>query len=329
MAEMTDGSHGATIFGCSGPVLLAEEAALFREADPWGFILFGRNVESPAQLSALTAALRASVGRDAPVLIDQEGGRVQRLTPPHWAQHLPALDQAEAAGPDNLERSFYLRFRLIAAELHAVGIDVDCAPLLDVAGPQTHPFLKNRCYGTDSASVFVAARAAAEGLMDGGVLPVVKHMPGHGRASVDSHHSLPRVTAGLDVLEAIGSIDVPVTIINGRRDEFRIHERRFLAANDAARLVVLDDAGHISNLNRPKRFTKELRAAFERAERPPLVVAYPTIPSPAVPELGRRRADHFVCGRPFTVMQRSSRDQSLSAPGPRNFSKPLGSFMLE
>ena len=202
MAEMTDGSHGATIFGCSGPVLLAEEAAFFREADPWGFILFGRNVETPAQLSALTAALRASVGRDAPVLIDQEGGRVQRLTPPHWAQHLPALDQAEAAGPDHLARSFYLRFRLIAAELHAVGIDVDCAPLLDVAGPQTHPFLKNRCYGTDFASVVVAARAAAAGLMDGGVLPVVKHMPGHGRASVDSHHSLPRVTAGFDVLEA-------------------------------------------------------------------------------------------------------------------------------
>lgn len=199
---MTEGTHGATIFGCSGPVLLPEEAAFFREADPWGFILFGRNVETPAQLGALTAALRAAVGRAAPVLIDQEGGRVQRLTPPHWAQWLPALDQAEAAGPDQLARSFYLRFRLIAAELHAVGIDADCAPLADIAGPGTHPFLKNRCYGIDAASVSIAARAAAEGLMAGGVLPVLKHIPGHGRASVDSHLTLPRVEAPLDALEA-------------------------------------------------------------------------------------------------------------------------------
>lgn len=199
---MTQGDHGAYIFGCSGPALSPDEAAFFREADPWGFILFGRNVEDPAQLAALTRALRDSVGRDAPVLIDQEGGRVQRLAPPHWAQWLPVLDQVAAAGPGQAARSLYLRFRLIAAELRAVGIDVNCAPLADIAGPATHPFLRNRCYGTDAASVAANARAAADGMLAGGVLPVLKHLPGHGRATVDSHLSLPRVEAPLAELEA-------------------------------------------------------------------------------------------------------------------------------
>ncbi|MCA8881605.1 MAG: glycoside hydrolase family 3 protein [Rhodobacteraceae bacterium] len=194
-------TEGAFIFGCEGPILSAREAAFFRETQPWGFILFGRNVESPAQLSVLTASLRDSVGRDAPVLIDQEGGRVQRMGPPHWRSWLPALDQV-AAAPQAAARSMYLRFRLIAAELRTAGIDVDCAPLADIAGVTTHPFLKNRCYGTDAAGVAEAARAAADGLMAGGVLPVLKHIPGHGRATVDSHLDLPRVAAGLDELDA-------------------------------------------------------------------------------------------------------------------------------
>ncbi|PWR03116.1 beta-hexosaminidase [Meridianimarinicoccus roseus] len=189
-------STGATIFGCSGPVLTGQEAAFFRQADPWGFILFARNVEAPAQLSALCDALRGTVGREAPILVDQEGGRVQRLRPPHWRDWPPALEQAAQVGA----RGMYLRARIMAHELHAVGIDANCAPLADIAGADTHPFLRNRCYGTTPGTVISSARATAEGLLAGGVLPVLKHLPGHGRATVDSHLDLPRVTAPLDEL---------------------------------------------------------------------------------------------------------------------------------
>ena len=188
--------HGATILGCLGPVLAPDEAAFFRDADPWGFILFARNVETPGQLRRLTEDLRAAVGRDAPVLIDQEGGRVQRMRAPHWREWLPPLDQV-AATPAGYERGLWLRYRMIAAELRAAGIDANCAPCLDIAGPLTHPFLRNRCLGEDAATVTRAGRAVAEGLLAGGVLPVMKHMPGHGRAAVDSHHDVPRVTAPL------------------------------------------------------------------------------------------------------------------------------------
>lgn len=192
----------ATVLGCSGPQLTADEAAFYRDAAPWGFILFARNVETPDQLRRLTGDLRAAVGRDAPVLVDQEGGRVQRLRAPHWREYLPPLDQvAQTAGPA-MERGIRLRYQLIAEELRAVGIDVDCAPSADIALADTHPFLRNRCFGEDAETVIRAARACAEGLMAGGVLPVVKHMPGHGRATLDSHHELPRSTAPLDVLEA-------------------------------------------------------------------------------------------------------------------------------
>lgn len=196
------GPASATILGCDGPALSTDEAAFFRDADPWGFILFARNVETPGQLARLTAGLRDSVGRDAPVLVDQEGGRVQRLRAPHWREWLPPLDQVAAAGPAGFERALWLRYRLIAAELGAVGIDADCAPSADIAGADTHPFLRNRCFGADAATVARAARAAALGLLAGGVLPVVKHMPGHGRAVVDSHRHLPRVSASLDILMA-------------------------------------------------------------------------------------------------------------------------------
>ncbi len=192
----------AAIFGCAGPSLAREEAAFFREADPWGFILFARNVEHPAQVARLTADLRAAVGRDAPILVDQEGGRVQRLRAPHWREWLPPLDQAGQVAAGALSRSFWLRGRVIAAELAAVGIDTCCAPSGDIAGPATHPFLKNRCYGTAAASVIPPARAMADGLLAGGVLPVVKHIPGHGRATVDSHHEPPRVQAALSDLRA-------------------------------------------------------------------------------------------------------------------------------
>lgn len=191
----------AAIFGCAGPVLLAEERAFFREVDPFGFILFARNIETPEQVARLTADLRDAVGRDAPILIDQEGGRVQRMRAPHWREWLPPLDMlAQASDP---ERAIYLQMRLIADELRAVGVDANCAPCADVAQAQTHPFLRNRCYGEDAAAVTRFARAAADGLLAGGVLPVVKHLPGHGRAIADSHKDLPQVDASRDELARI------------------------------------------------------------------------------------------------------------------------------
>ena len=193
----------AAIFGCAGLTLGRDEAAFFREADPFGFIVFARNVDTPAQLSRLTADLRAAVGRDAPVLVDQEGGRVQRLRTPHWREWQPPLDAIRAA-PDlhTATRAMELRARLIAHELRAVGIDANCAPVADIADEFTHPFLRNRCYGTDAGAVITIAAAVARGLLSGGVLPVIKHLPGHGRSHADTHHDLPTVTVDRATLAA-------------------------------------------------------------------------------------------------------------------------------
>ena len=182
----------AAILAPAGTGLTMRERAFFRDADPFGFILFARNVDSPRQLSALTAALRQAVGRDALVLIDQEGGRVQRLRPPHWRDWPPPLQQVADAG-DRAARVMFLRAALIGAELREVGIDTNCAPCADVAGLQTHPFLRNRCYGDSPGAVARMARATADGLMAGGCLPIVKHMPGHGAAALDSHLTVPLV----------------------------------------------------------------------------------------------------------------------------------------
>ncbi|MEE4346781.1 MAG: beta-N-acetylhexosaminidase [Paracoccaceae bacterium] len=192
---------GATILDAEGLRLSADEKAFFREADPFGFILFARNIDTPDQVRALCADLREAVGRDAVITIDQEGGRVQRLRAPQWREWLSALDHVAAAG-ERAAEAMYLRFRIIAAELRALGVDSNCAPLADIASDITHPFLKNRCYGTDPAQVAAMGRAVANGLLDGGVLPVLKHIPGHGRATADSHLDLPRVTAPLDDLRA-------------------------------------------------------------------------------------------------------------------------------
>jgi len=181
---------GAYIFGCAGTELEVEEAAFFRDADPWGFILFARNIESAGQVKRLTHDLRASVQRDAPFLIDQEGGRVQRYRAPIGRDWPAPLDHAHLG-----QRTIWIRNRLIAAELMELGIDVNCTPCADIARDETHPFLRNRCYGTSADDVIPLVRAAAEGLMAGGVLPVIKHMPGHGRAVVDSHLNLPLVSA--------------------------------------------------------------------------------------------------------------------------------------
>lgn len=194
-------AKSATILGCLGPVLSRAEAAFFAEVAPVGFILFARNVETPDQVRRLTGDLRDAVGWQAPIFVDQEGGRVQRLRAPHWREWLPPLDQVAKAGPDRAARSMYLRSYLIGREHLAIGIDGNCAPCADMARADTHPFLRNRCYGEDIETVVKISRAVAEGLSDAGVFPVMKHMPGHGLGTLDSHHDLPHVTASRAVLE--------------------------------------------------------------------------------------------------------------------------------
>jgi beta-N-acetylhexosaminidase len=195
----------ACILGCQGPVLSREETAFFRDVKPWGFILFARNVERPDQVRKLVDALRDTVGRaDAPVLIDQEGGRVQRLKPPHWPAYPPGRAYGRVAGNDPLLKREITRLgaRLIAYDLASLGINVDCVPVLDVPDPQGHEIIGDRAYGDTPQEVAYLGRAAAEGLIAGGVLPVIKHIPGHGRAKADSHLELPVVDAGFDELDA-------------------------------------------------------------------------------------------------------------------------------
>jgi len=195
----------AVVFGCAGTRLAPAEAALFRAADPLGFILFRRNVESPAQVRALVDELRSVVGRaDAPVLVDQEGGRVQRLRGPAW----PPLPPARAIGDlalrdqDAGRRAAFLLGRILAAELRPLGIDVNCVPVADVTAPGTTEAIGDRAFGDDPATVTALAGALAAGTLSGGLLPVVKHLPGHGRAVVDSHHETPHVDASRADLEA-------------------------------------------------------------------------------------------------------------------------------
>ncbi len=193
---------GAYILGCAGPTLSGPEAAFFREADPWGFILFQRNIQTPDQTRALTRALREAVGRDAPILIDQEGGRVQRMWGPAWRVWHPALDQAGDSPVELAAEGMALRTRLIAHELRAIGIDVNCTPLGDIASGETHPVLLNRCYGREPDRVIAIARAVAEAQEECGVLPILKHIPGHGSTGADSHVALPRVEKPRAALEA-------------------------------------------------------------------------------------------------------------------------------
>ena len=191
------------IFGLAGPDLGQGEAAFFRDADPWGFILFSRNIVDPGQLARLTARLREAVGRDAPILVDQEGGRVQRLGPPHWRSWRDVAALFDGADEGRALEAARLRYRIIADELAHVGIDVNCAPLLDVRAPEGHEIIGTRALGQAAEDVARRGRAVCEGLLGGGVLPVVKHIPGHGRAMVDSHLDLPRVATGLADLDRI------------------------------------------------------------------------------------------------------------------------------
>ncbi|MEO1292612.1 MAG: beta-N-acetylhexosaminidase [Pseudomonadota bacterium] len=196
----------ATILGCAGPELSEDERAFFADAQPWGFILFARNVESKDQLHALTTALRESVGWNAPILIDQEGGRVARLKPPTWRDWEPVGTLAQRLGngsPEALWEALMLRYRLIGGELREVGIDVNCMPLLDVQVPGAHDIVGDRGLSESPEQVAERGTVICEALRSVGVLPVIKHLPGHGRATADSHLSLPVVDAPRDELEAL------------------------------------------------------------------------------------------------------------------------------
>jgi beta-N-acetylhexosaminidase len=193
-------TYGATILDADGLRLSKDEAAFFREANPFGFILFARNIDTPDQVYGLCSQLREAVGRNAPITIDQEGGRVQRLRGPTWTDWAAPLDFIQTAG-DNAERARYLRYRHIAHELQSLTIDSNCAPMVDLIVKDTHQFLRNRCYGTSPGDVATLGRAAANGMLDGGVLPVLKHVPGHGRTDLDSHFDLPRVDTELELLQ--------------------------------------------------------------------------------------------------------------------------------
>lgn len=194
--------------GCEGHALTAAERQFFREMQPWGLILFGRNCRSPEQLRELTAEFRGLVGRkNAPVLIDQEGGRVQRMSPATgpWRKYpAPALfGGLYDENPIHALRAARNIGRLMAKDLSDAGITVNCIPVLDIPAPGSHAIISDRAYAAKPDTLLALARAHVAGFAAGGVLPVVKHMPGHGRATVDSHHELPCVTAARQDLETV------------------------------------------------------------------------------------------------------------------------------
>jgi beta-N-acetylhexosaminidase len=210
----------AFICGLAGVELTVEERAFLRQAQPWGVILFRRNIESPAQLRALTDSVREALGAaGAPILVDQEGGRVQRLAPPHWRGYPSAATFARASADiEGAERLAWLGARLIASDLRDVGVTIDCLPVLDAPQPGAHGVIGDRAYSCEPISVARIGRAAARGLLDGGVLPVMKHIPGHGRARADSHMELPVVDASraelerVDFVPFIANADLPIAM---------------------------------------------------------------------------------------------------------------------
>jgi beta-N-acetylhexosaminidase len=187
----------SAVYGCQGTTLAREERAFFRAVKPFGFILFARNCDAPGQVRALCESLRDAAGGDVPILIDQEGGRVARLKPPHWRARPPArrFGQLFESNPDEGREAAYLCARLIAHELKDVGVNVNCAPVLDVPVMGAHDIIGDRAFSMDPTTVIELGRASMDGYFDGGVLPIVKHIPGHGRALADSHLALPRVAA--------------------------------------------------------------------------------------------------------------------------------------
>ncbi|MEO8558436.1 MAG: beta-N-acetylhexosaminidase [Rhodospirillales bacterium] len=194
----------AAIFGCEGLTLKQQERDFFRSVDPFGFILFARNCDSPVQIAKLAHDLRDAIGRaDAPVLIDQEGGRVQRLKPPHWRQAPAARRFGELYKRDPAagREAVHLNMRLIAAELLPLGVDVDCVPLLDVPIEGAHDVIGHRAFASEPEVVADLGRVVAGTMLEMGIMPVIKHLPGHGRAGVDSHFDLPRVDTPMPTLQ--------------------------------------------------------------------------------------------------------------------------------
>ncbi len=196
-------SSSAFITGLAGLTLADNERAFLRDAKPWGGIIFKRNISTPEQVSELIQSFRDALGWEAPVLVDQEGGRVQRLGPPHWPVYPPGARYSDLYDRDKAVGLAAARLagHLIAADLTAVGLDVDCLPIADVPVAGGDPIIGDRAYGTEPGKVAAIAAAVAEGLMAGGVLPVLKHLPGHGRATADSHLALPTVDTDRVILE--------------------------------------------------------------------------------------------------------------------------------
>ena len=205
MAVPSRGRPSAAIFGLAGKTLSDDERAFFSDVQPLGYILFARNVDTPVQVRALVDDLRGLVsGHDPVVLIDQEGGRVQRLKPPHW-RFAPAMAEfgaVYATDRDAAKKALTLNMQLIGQELAELGIDVDCAPVMDVPVADAHDIIGNRAFSHDPHDVADMAVAACDGLIAAGVVPVIKHIPGHGRARADSHLELPVVEADLASLRA-------------------------------------------------------------------------------------------------------------------------------
>jgi beta-N-acetylhexosaminidase len=192
-ADRPGGRPLAIILGVAGERLSPEERRFFTDCDPLGLVLFRRNCASRDQVRALIDEFRAAVGRaDAPVLIDQEGGRVARLRPPAWRAYPAPAVIAALIEPSALEAA-QLSARLIAEDLAELGITVDAAPVLDLPTPGADPVIGDRAWGTDPVRVAALGRAVCQGLLEGGVSPIIKHIPGHGRARVDSHKALPQV----------------------------------------------------------------------------------------------------------------------------------------
>ena len=214
MSSSESSSIKAVIFGCAGPRLSDAERRFFADAQPLGFILFQRNCRDPAQTRSLIADLRDSVGRaDAPILIDQEGGRVARLKPPHWRLP-PSAAQIGALEPVVAHEAARINARLIADDLHDLGVTVNCAPVLDIPVAGAHEVIGDRAFGTEPATTAALGAAVCDGLMAGGILPVIKHIPGHGRTRVDSHHRLPVTDTPLETLRETDF--APFAALSGR-----------------------------------------------------------------------------------------------------------------
>jgi len=193
------------IFGCEGPVLTDQERFFFSKEKPLGFILFARNIVDREQVAALTADLKRTIGRHkVPILIDQEGGRVQRLSEPHWRKYPSMMTFGEMALKDPTLAASALRLncKLIADDLRKVGINVNCAPLIDVPQPDSDNVIGDRAFAQEAGLVSALGRIASDAFQEAGVLPVIKHLPGHGRATADSHHELPVVKASMAELQA-------------------------------------------------------------------------------------------------------------------------------